>query len=570
MLALAAQATTLEQVLGDAYDEANPCSFAEVLAADERCELLHAGEVLLDSWKLNAEFVPTDLGGRLESADALVKRGRALFRRDAALGLGYGVTSLMAAVNIWAAGSAQQRRRAAQLLLAGERISIAYHELDHGNDLLRNEFAARLSGDRFVLDGSKQVINNIERAAALVLFARTSDRAGGRSHSVFFLEKEAIEMQRMRYLPRYRTAGVRGCLLAGVEIKGLKVPTTQVVGDTGMGAELALRSFQLTRAVLPGLALGSLDTALRCAFGFAAHRSLYGAAVWELPHARNILAEGFADLLAADCLARTVARGLHVLPRESALQAAAVKYLVPLMIEESMADLAVVLGARSYLRSGPYAIFAKHQRDVPALSLGHAGGVACLLYIIAQLRSVARSTQQRNPMPAAALFGREPLRQGLSFEALQLTATGSDSIVAMLSAARDQVHAAQPQERQVLSLIDEFREAAATLWSTCRDITAAECGVKAGAATFGLAARYTALLAAGACVGVWLAERARGDAFLGAPCWIHAALTRLKQRVVGARGVLPAEVREELARELHTRWQARVTFDLESSPVESG
>jgi alkylation response protein AidB-like acyl-CoA dehydrogenase len=561
---------SLESLLGDPHDGGNPCRFAEVLAADERGELLRAGEAALERWQLNAEFVPVDLGGRLGAAFSLMRRSRALFRRDAALGLGYGVTSLMAAVNIWAGGSPEQRRRAAQILLSGQRIAIGYHELEHGNDLLRNEFAARRSGQGYVLEGTKQVINNVERAAALVLFARTSDQAGGRSHSVFFLEKEQISPQSVRYLPRYRTVGVRGCLLGGIQIKGLKASGDRIIGEPGTGAELALRSFQLTRTVLPGMAVGSLDTALRCALEFAEGRFLYRTTVSELPHARSILVYAFTDLLIADCLASTVALGLQWLPAQASAQAAAVKYLVSLLIEDSMADLSIVLGARSYLRAGHYAIFGKHQRDVPALSLGHAGGVACLLFIISQLQLMSRF-QERRSGPAAYLFEhRQPQQECMQFDALTLRVMEGDSILAGLSIAGERIEAECDEERAALSLIEDFKLLEASFWQECRGIPPAERSVKASGATFALASRYSVLLAAGACVGVWRAERSRGTPFLGEPFWIQAALGRLRQRFSGERVVSPVGVREALFRELRARGQARMTFDLEKATIAGG
>ena len=83
-----------------------------------------------------------------------------MFRRDAALGLGYGITNFMAAVNVWMSGNDEQRRQLAASLLDGGKIAAAYHELGHGNDLLHNELGADRTGDHFVISGRKEVINN--------------------------------------------------------------------------------------------------------------------------------------------------------------------------------------------------------------------------------------------------------------------------------------------------------------------------------------------------------------------------------------------------------------------------
>lgn len=137
--------STLEQALGDPWDPANPLGFATVLEADERAELPAEGVYLLERYGFLTEFVPAKLGGRLTTLDRLARVGRAVFRRDAALGLAY-TGSFIGAVNVWTAGSPEQRTQLAELLLANRKVSVAYHELAHGNDFAGSELRARRDG----------------------------------------------------------------------------------------------------------------------------------------------------------------------------------------------------------------------------------------------------------------------------------------------------------------------------------------------------------------------------------------------------------------------------------------
>lgn len=95
----------LERRLGDPGDPGNPLRLDALLAADERGVLLAEAEEALAAFRLNAEFVPTELGGRLDRIDTLGRVLRGVFRRDASLGLGYGATTFLAAIAIWAAGT---------------------------------------------------------------------------------------------------------------------------------------------------------------------------------------------------------------------------------------------------------------------------------------------------------------------------------------------------------------------------------------------------------------------------------------------------------------------------------
>jgi alkylation response protein AidB-like acyl-CoA dehydrogenase len=562
----AARVAVLEEAFGDPTDERNEVSYARLLEADEAGELSEPGERVLDEVMLNADFVPHGQGGRLERIDHLVRVLRPVFRRDVALGLGYGVTSFMAAVNVWAAGDGDQRRRMARLLLEGGKVSVAYHELAHGNDFVRNEFAARpATGGGYLLRGSKQVINNAGRARAWVLFGRTDPAPGSRSHSVLFTGRDSCDPDRYRVLPRYDSVGVRGCHLSGLEFDDCHVPSSDLVGEAGKGVEVALRAFQITRTAMPGMALGAADTALRTVVRFAAGRRLYRRTVLEIPHARAALAGAFTDLLVCDSLSLAASRAVHLLPAETSVHAAAVKYLVPRMLSETMNELAVVLGARYYVREGEFGIFQKHIRDLPVLSLGHAGSAACQATIIPQLSRLARRSWFTSPPAPPELFALRGDLPGIPFDRLTLTA-GGDSLSATLVAAVDELPAGTPQERAArdlaLCMVGELRQ----VQEHSRALSATDRTALARPAAFALAERYTVLLAAASAIGVW--QQARGDGtFLADPAWLAAALHRLARRLGRRPPELPPRCGERIDREVLRRFEQQRSYDLYDTPL---
>ncbi|GAA3947115.1 acyl-CoA dehydrogenase [Actinomadura viridis] len=561
--------SALERGFGDPWDPGNPLGFAAVVAADERAEPLPGGEELLDAHRLNHEFVPAELGGRLTDLGEMAVRLRTVFRRDGALGLGYGVTSLMAAVNVWVAGDPGQRRRLAGLLLRGGRAAVCFHELDSGNDLAGQRFRVT-GGEPARLRGAKEVINNAGRAEALVLFARTSPAAGSRSHSLLLLER--ADLRGVRELPRYGTVGMRGCHLGGLVFDGCAVPPGSLVGPPGGGMETALRAFQLTRAALPSMAVGTLDTQLRTTLRFALGRRLYRRRVADLPQVREVLAAAFADLLACDALATCACRAPHVLPEQAGVAAAAAKYLVPRLLAEAADSLARVLGARFYLREGEHAIFQKHLRDLPALGLGHAGPAACLSAIVPQLPALARGARESESAgddraaPAALFrFGEPPppLRPGR----LALTSRGADGLHAALLPGLAELTRTGSSGEEVPALVNRLRSARRDLLGRCGRLPPRERTPLAGDVGFGLAERYALLLAASACVNIWRYGRAGADPFLRDPAWAAAALHRIAGRLEGAPAVLPAPLRERLFAELVARHETPRSLDLADRPV---
>ncbi|MEU8961407.1 acyl-CoA dehydrogenase family protein [Streptomyces sp. NPDC048491] len=561
----------LETLLGDPYSPANPLGTAAVLAADERGELLSEGESALAAYGLGAEFVPVELGGRFERADRFALLMRAIFRRDCALGIGHGVTSFIAGLPIWADGSAEQQRWAAELLCSGGRIAAAYTELEHGSDFTRMSLAARPAPGGYLLDGAKQLINNIGRADAAVVFARTGERLGSRGHSHLLVDLNALSAGHVDRSVRHPTSGVRGCLLGGARFDSCPVATDALLGEAGGAMETVLKVFQVTRCVLPGMVVGVGDSQLRTVLGFTSERRLYAAPVSALPLPRSVLTDAFVDLLICDALSVVAARTLHLRPAEASVPSAAVKYLVPKLLQENSYRLGVVLGARSYVRKGPYAAFQKAARDLPVVALAHASGAVCLANIIPQLPRLAErawlpaldGTAAQPPYEEALFRLHDPLPP-LDFHRLELTTRGADSLAARLPVfARDLGRQAADCSSlsELAYLTAEFSDALADLARRSAALPPTERTPVAGRRSFLLAERYALLLAAAACLGVWRAADP-SDGFLADPLWVTAALRRLAERLEPRREPLPQATSRALFNELSRRHDGGRTFDL--------
>jgi alkylation response protein AidB-like acyl-CoA dehydrogenase len=545
----------LEARFGDPTDPDNPLGYAAFLDADERGDLLPAGEHMLDGYLLNAEFVPRALGGRLARMDQLGRVLRPLFGRDGALALGHGASNLVGAVNVWTDGDGDQQRCLADVLLANGRISAAYTDLDTGNDVTRSGFQARPVGDGWRLSGRKEIINNIGRAEAITVLARTGDEPGSRSHSLMLLDRASLPRTGFDLLPRYRTVGVRAMYLGGMVFRDCPVPRSCLVGGVGGALETILRAFQVTRSVLPSAALGGMDSALRTVVDFAVHRRLYGRRVIDLPHARAVLAGAFVDLLACDSLATVGCRGLHLLPRQTSMYAAAVKYIVPLLLRDAVDELAVVLGARSFLRSGRQAIFQKHLRDLPVAALVHAGGTICQATMIPQLPRLSRgwlTAAAADP----ALFQLDAPLPDLDLRGLAVIASGHDALPAVLWSLRDELGG----DTTLRGLCDAFVAELGALRERCSALPPRERSPLASADTFAIAHRYAVVLAAAACLGVWYHSGAQPNAFIRDDGWVVAALSRLAYRL--GRWHRPADLPESVVAELLDRYHNGHAFDL--------
>ena len=552
----------LERRLGEPWDKDNPLGFDAVLSADERAQILSAGERELDAYGMGAEFVPVEQGGRLSRLDRLIDVTRTVVRRDPVLGFGYGTSSLMAAVNVWTSGTPGQRRTVAGLLLEGGRLACAFHELAHGNDLTHAAFTAAPHTGGFLLNGRKQVVGNLERADAMVLFARTGPGQGSRSHSQLLIDKAALPSEGFRYLPRHHTSGLRGMELGGMEFINCPLPADTVVGAPGQGIETALRAFQVTRIAVSGMTVGVLDTALRTSVRFAEGRMLYGRTVADLPYPRSILADAFADLLLADCFAVVAARAAHILPRETAMTAAAVKYLVPMVLAESTVRLSSMVGAQFYLRQGDHALMQKLVRDVQPAAIVHASRATCLMTLLPQLPGAATRSWLSGGQAPAEVFRPGGDLPALRFDQLAVGSNGKDLLGASLLTAADELSGDTTHDPELRRLAEFLGAELRELARACVALPRSELSVSASRRSYRLAHRYAVLLAASSCLNVWRNLRGGADDFLGHPGWLIAVLTRLADRLDRGRWRVPPHVRRHMYEELVSRYGDSIGFDL--------
>jgi alkylation response protein AidB-like acyl-CoA dehydrogenase len=475
---------------------------------------------------------------------------------------------------VWTAGDQEQRQFVAKLLLGGDRVAVARHEVAHGNDFVRDEFTARRGGSGLLLNGSKTAIANATRARGLVVFARTGDAdAGGRSHSVLLLDRTALPADRIRDLERRATTGMRAAEFGGLAFEDCTVPIGTVLGRVGDGYELSLRSSLLIRGLIPSIVLAGVDTALRTVATFATRTRADGRSSLDVRHVRSVLTGAFLDLLITDCLALVATRALHLLPRQMSVYAASAAYLAPRLATETMDEMSAVLGEESFAVSGTYGMFQKQLRDLPVTSLGHAGSAGRQVSILPQLPYFARHSWFAQDEAPVGLFRPDENLPPLDLTRLSLLGD-SDPLAATLVACTDWLESADVtlpgRERWPLlrSLARAFTVELRDLTRAFKAVDPADRAALASPHHFGLADRYTLVLAAASCLGVWREQADDGtDPFLADPAWPSAALYRLGRRLGLPLPDRPVDSEQSVLAEALTRLRERRSYDLYGSAL---
>lgn len=426
-----------ESFFGDPANGENDFSYQASLDADRHSEFPQPIIDRLNQWGLAEYYVPQELGGKLVGYDALFHLIRLTSRRDLTAAIGHGKT-MLGAISVWIAGSPAQQQRLADSILNYDAVALALTEQPHGSDISASDSFCSQTPTGYRLNGSKYLINNARRAAALTVYARTAANNNARDFSLFIVEKSTLPVNALSYVPKLLTHGIKGADISGIRFHNAPLEASTLIGQTGQGLEIMLCGFQLTRTLCTALSCGAGDHALRLAWQYAHQREVYHAPLVQLAVIRRRLGNAALDVLIADTVSLFSSRAINILPQQMSIISAAAKAFVPASIEAMVDDMVDVLGARAYLESdGPFSSFSKLQRDCRLVSLFDGSTVINLQALVVQLPMLARQRRRQRVVPEmnaqlGLLFSVDEPLEALQPSRLKLSSKGQDFIVQSL------------------------------------------------------------------------------------------------------------------------------------------
>src|SRR5881396_3562263 len=159
---------------------------------DERHEFPHAIVAKLGPLGFLGVVVPEELGGAGLDYVSYALIVEELCRGDASVGITMWAHNSLCTNHIATFGSEAQKRRYLPRLASGEVLGAwGLTEPGSGSDAAALRTRAELSGDEWILNGSKAFITNASVAGTAVIMARTDPEKGTRGVSAFILEKGA-------------------------------------------------------------------------------------------------------------------------------------------------------------------------------------------------------------------------------------------------------------------------------------------------------------------------------------------------------------------------------------------
>lgn len=208
---------------------------------------------------------------------------------------------------------------------------------------------ATRSGDKYVLNGTKQFITSGKNADLAIVMAVTDPAAGKRGISAFIVPTAS---------PGYEVAGLESKLgqhasdTAQIRFDNCEVPAANLLGEEGQGLKIALSGLEGGRIGIAAQALGMARAAFEAALDYAKQREAFDKPIFEHQAVQFRLSDMAMQIEAARQLIHHAAQmkdaGLACLK-----EAAMAKLFASEMAEKVCSDAIQIHGGYGYVTDFP-------------------------------------------------------------------------------------------------------------------------------------------------------------------------------------------------------------------------
>ena len=300
--------------LGETLDEvrAQVRRFARAEIAPLAAQIDRSNEFPRQLWPqlgeqgLHGLTVPERWGGTNLGYLAHVVAMEEISRASASVGLSYGAHSNLCVNQLGLNGNDAQRDRYLPKLLSGEHVgALAMSEPGAGSDVVSMQLRAEKHGNAYRLTGRKMWITNGPDADVLVVYAKTSPKAGPKGITAFIVEAGYPGFSTAQKLDKL---GMRGSNTCELVFEDCEVPAENVLGAVDQGVKVLMSGLDYERTVLAAGPLGIMAGVLDLVLPYVHERKQFGEPIGTFQLMQAKVADLYTNLNAARAFVYAVAR----------------------------------------------------------------------------------------------------------------------------------------------------------------------------------------------------------------------------------------------------------------------
>jgi len=309
-------------------------------------------------------FVPPELGGvGLGDLGATVIMEE-IARHCGATALLLDAHNALCSAHILRAANQEQKAKYLPRLAAGECLGAwALTEPGCGSDAAALTSTATLTGNEWVLNGSKMWITNGFYAGIYVITARTKPEGGKDGISAFIVERGTPGLH---IGAKEDKLGMRASDTVVLTLDNLRIPKENLCGKLHHGFHDAMRVLERGRITIAAIAIGLARGALEESLNYAKQRHAFGKPLFEHQSIQFMLADMAMEVDAGRLLTRKAAM-LSDSGQESNIAASVAKLMTSEMATRSCMNAIQIHGGMGYTKEVPV---ERYMRDAKLCEIG--------------------------------------------------------------------------------------------------------------------------------------------------------------------------------------------------------
>ena len=261
-------------------------------------------------------------------------------------------------------GSDVQKKKYLPNIAAGKKlVAFGLTEANAGSDASGVQTTAKLDGNEYVLNGTKQWITNGGEADIYTIIAITDRSKGPRGASAFIVEKGTPGFT---FGKKENKMGIRASSTTELIFNNCRIPKENLIAKEGMGFIVAMKTLDSSRTGVGaqgvGVAQGAIDEAIK----FAKQRVQFGQPVTSFQAVQHMLADMQTQTEAARSLVYSVARFIDSGAKDVSRASAMAKLFATDTAMKVTTDAVQVMGGSGYMKEYPV---EKMMRDAKILQI---------------------------------------------------------------------------------------------------------------------------------------------------------------------------------------------------------
>jgi alkylation response protein AidB-like acyl-CoA dehydrogenase len=261
-------------------------------------------------------------------------------------------------------GSDAQKKKYLPDIATGKRlVGFGLTEANAGSDASGIQTTAKLEGNEYVLNGTKQWITNGGEAEIYSVIAITDRSKGARGAAAFIVEKGTPGFT---FGKKENKMGIRASATCELIFNNCRIPKENLLAKEGMGFIVTMKTLDSSRTGVGAQGVGVAQGAINEAIKFAKQRIQFGQPVTSFQAVQHMLADMQTQTEAARSLVYSVARFVDSGAKDISRATSMAKLFATDTAMRVATDAVQVMGGSGYMKEYPV---EKMMRDAKILQI---------------------------------------------------------------------------------------------------------------------------------------------------------------------------------------------------------